>query len=263
MPYAQFDPDLTIFYEEFNKSGSRAVLLLHGLGVSGESWQLQIPELTAAGYRVIVPDARGFGKSSYPRSQTTIQTMAGDFSRLISRLNHDKAHVIGISMGGTHAIQLCIDHPDQVDKLVLVNTFARLRPSNVRQRIYLSFRYFLTHIFGLRLQAVMVAKHLFPRPDQESLRQATINQILQSNPAGYRAAMRALARFNVLESLSGIKNKTMIITGAQDETIPPELQAHLKVIPGARQVIIPQAGHAVTIDQPQAFNTAVINFLDE
>jgi 3-oxoadipate enol-lactonase len=89
-----------------------------------------------------------------------------------------------------------------------------------------------------------------------------ITQILQADPRAYRAAMRALGTFNSLTRLAQIKAQTLIVTAENDSTVAPANQRVLvEQIPGARQVMIPNAGHAVIIDQPNLFNQALLEFL--
>ncbi len=262
MPVYEISPSLTIHYRDHNPSGSSTVLLLHGLGATGDSWQLQIPALTTAGYRVIAPDARGFGQSTYPGGGMSIADIAGDVAALLQYLGIDSAHVIGISMGGTIAQQLTLDHPEMVDKLVLVNTFARLKPDNASQFFYFLLRMVLVHTLGIPKQAQAVTKRLFPQPEQEEFRQQLYDQIVQADPSGYRAAMRALARFNVEKRLHEIPSPTLVVTGENDTTVGPQRQQLLaQSIPNVQQVVIPGAGHPVTVSHHDAFNKLLLNFL--
>jgi pimeloyl-ACP methyl ester carboxylesterase len=190
--------------------------------------------------------------------------MAGDMAGLLERLETGPVHVVGISMGGTLALQLALDFPELVDRLVLVNTFARLRPERPSVWLYFALRFVLVHTLGLPIQARAVARRIFPGPDQELLRRVLFEQICQADPKGYRAAMRALARFNVLRRLGEIHVPTLVITSELDGTVSPKTQRILvERIPNARQGVIPGAGHAVTAEQPEAFNRAMIDFLAE
>jgi 3-oxoadipate enol-lactonase len=232
MPTIFISPQIKLFYKDPNPSGNPAVLLLHGLGATHESWAFQVPELIKENYRVIIPDLRGFGQSTYGGRSHTI------------------------------ALQLACDYPDRVQRLVLVNTFAHLRPQSMKRFLYFASRFVLVHTLGLSTQARFVTQRLLPNPDQELLRQALLDQILQSDPRGYRATMRALARFNCKDCLPHIKNETLIVSGEQDLTVPLPVQRLLaEKIPSACQVIISGAGHAVTGEKPDEFNQVLIQFL--
>jgi 3-oxoadipate enol-lactonase len=262
MPDLNLTNGVRLHYLEFKTQGTETILLLHGLGASGASWTLQIPELEAAGYSILAPDARGFGQSSYPGGNTTIAEMSADFAALLDHLQTGPVDVVGISMGGTHALQLAISRPDLVRKLVLANTFSRLRPSSPNEWIYFTIRFFLVHTLGLKVQARTVAQRIFPGPELDEFRQAFLGEILQADPKGYRAAMRALAGFNANPYLASIHCPTLVITSSDDTTVNPAIQKKLaKGIPNARQVLIDNAGHAVIATQAAKFNEILLAFL--
>jgi pimeloyl-ACP methyl ester carboxylesterase len=172
------------------------VLLLHGLGVNGSSWALQFPALAEAGFRPVAPDARGFGQSSYPGGAMTVARMAEDMSALLEALHLVPAHVVGISMGGVLALQLALTRPEMIEKLVLVNTFARLRPERPSVWAYFAFRMILAHD-GLEAQARRWPGVL-PREDWPSCARSI--RRCASQPA---RLSRALALLNVQDRLRG------------------------------------------------------------
>ena len=262
MPDVKLSPRLVLHYLDENPQGKSTVVLLHGLGATSQSWLLQIPILTTAGFRVIAPDMRGFGDSTYPGGRYRIEDLATDVAALLAQVGIRRTSLVGISMGGTVSLGLLCDYAQFVDKAILVNTFARLRPAKPASLFYYALRFALIYSVGLKPQAKAVSRHIFPKPEQEVLRQLLVEEILKSDPAGYRAAFLALARFNRKTCLGQIKTPSLVVTGACDTTVLPENQRHLvEGIPGARQVVIPDAGHAVTVDQPEAFNKIMLNFL--
>lgn len=263
MPFAELPPSFKIFYIEENPEASSTVLLLHGLGATSESWRLQFPVLAQKGYHVIAPDVPGFGQSPCPKDfKITIPAVTKIIAQFLELHGKGKNHVIGISMGGTLALQLVLDYPSLVDRLILVNTFANLEMRSLRMLPYYMLRFIMVHTLGLGAQARLVVKKLFPRPDQELLRQELTRQILQSDPRVYRATMRALTGFDVSHRLGDIERPTMIVSGAEDTTVPLERQSQLaKGIRFAKHVVIPGAGHAVIVEAPQEFNAHMVNFL--
>jgi 3-oxoadipate enol-lactonase len=262
MPSLQLSDDLTIHYQYIQPEGSPVVVLLHGLGVNNESWGMQLPALQDAGFCVLTPDIRGFGKSTCLRGSVSVAHLAGDIVALLQSLKIARSVIVGISMGGAIALQMTIDAPNLVSKLVLINTFACLRPKDPSTWLYFASRFALAHIVGVHAQAYTVANHLFPHPEQAGLRQILIDQIAQANPGGYRAAMRALARFNVSSHLKDIAIPTLVITGDQDQTVPREVQEFLaKNIVGARYEIVVGAGHAVTVEKPSQVNRLLTDFI--
>lgn len=261
MPELALSQQQTLHYLDPNPDGAQGIFLLHGLGASAESWLLQLPALVRAGYRPVAPDLRGFGKSTYPGAQN-IQSMAEDIDTLRSHLGLPAVHIVGISMGGTVALQYALMFPECVRKLVLTNTFAHIRPKNWAYYLYYAYRFFLVHTLGLKAQARAVSYRIFPKPEQEQLRGMLIDQIVQSDPRAYRAALRSLARFNVTRRLKEIKMPTLVITGSEDNTISPSIQEKMAdAIPGAKKALIPGAGHAVSVDSPHRYNKILLDFL--
>jgi 3-oxoadipate enol-lactonase len=241
---------------------SPPVLLLHGLGANGSSWNLQFEALHQAGIRPIAPDVPGFGESKYAGRGWTIKNVAGSMADLISDLQAGPVHLVGLSMGGVIAQQIALDYPDCLRKLVLVSTFSVLQPSNFSQWIYFFQRALVVYTMGLKFQSKIVARRVFPASGQESLREMAEKQIASADPRAYRAAMLSLGLFNSSQRLSEIKVPTLVISGANDTTVAPFRQKVLADgIQGARQIIIPGAGHALAIDQAETFNEALVGFL--
>jgi 3-oxoadipate enol-lactonase len=262
-PEDQNQDQETIFhYLDFNPDGSPPVLLLHGLGADSTSWGYQIPVLSEVGLRPIVPDLPGFGKSIAGNKHWTISTAANDVAKMIQKLVEEPVIAVGISMGGTVALQLVLDYPHLIKRLVLISTFARLRPKRFDEMSFLLGRYAIAQLRGKEYQAGIVARRMFPRPDQEYLRNELIHQILQSNENVYRQAMQSLALFNVKKRLPEIMIPTLVISGENDSTVPIANQVELAGgIRGAKHVIIPDAGHAVIVDQVARFNSELLNFI--
>lgn len=263
MPVIDLSDILCLHYEEVNPTGAPPVLMLHGLGSAGADWMFQFGPLAEAGYRVLAPDLRGFGRSSAP-PEVTAQAMAEDMALFLERIAAIPAHVVGISMGGAVALLLALDHPEVVRSLVLVNTCARLRPRRAGEWLYILRRAFLTFFLGPDKQAKLVAQRVFPRPEQEALRTGLYQRIIHTNPCAYRSAMRSMMRFDVTARLGELRMPVLVVTGSEDTTVPPPLQQEMaQRIPGARQVVVEGSGHGVSIDNPEAFNRILLEFLKE
>jgi pimeloyl-ACP methyl ester carboxylesterase len=160
------------------------------------------------------------------------------------------------------AQQFVFDTPGLARKLVLASSFAALRPEQLAGWFYLLRRVLLVSFKGIPQQANFVACRLFPAPGQEPLRQMLVEQVTQADPRAYHAAMRSLGWFDSRSRLGRITIPTLVITGANDGTASPAVQRVLvKKIPGARQVIVAGAGHAVSVDHPDEFNRAMMDFL--
>jgi pimeloyl-ACP methyl ester carboxylesterase len=245
-----------------NPAGHPAVLLLHGLGADAASWMLQFPALTGAGFRPIAADTPGFGQSPYDGRGWNIRRMAADMASLLEELQTGSAHVVGLSMGGTIAQQFALDFPYLTRRLVLVSTFAVLRPGSLRGWFYFLQRFIVVITQGLPAQAELVARRIFPGANQAALREILIKTVSRADPRAYRHAMASLVLFNSVKRLGEIIVPTLVVTGTEDTTVTPAHQRLLvEGIPAAQQVIIPDAGHAVPVDQAERFNREMLAFL--
>jgi pimeloyl-ACP methyl ester carboxylesterase len=251
-----------LHYLDPNPAGNPAVLLLHGLGADASSWALQLPALTGAGFRPIAADTPGFGQSPYDGRGWSIRRVAADMASLLEELQTGPAHVVGLSMGGTIAQQFALETPHLTRRLVLVSTFAVLRPDSLSGWYYFMQRFILVNTLGLPAQARVVAQRVFPGPRYGQLREMLVETISRADPRAYRKAMASLGLFNSVKRLGEIKIPTLIVTGADDTTVTPARQRLLvEGIPAARQVIVPDAGHAVPVDQAERFNRELLAFL--
>jgi len=257
-------PDIYIesFKMHYDAAGEGTPLvLLHGLGSSCTDWPLQISAFSEI-YRVIAPDCRGHGDSDKPPGPYSIELFAGDVLALLNRLDVAQAHVLGVSMGGMVALQMALADSQRIKSLVLVNTFSHLIVSGLGSLAALLRRALILRLFGMERMGRLVARQLFPRPDQEALRQFTAQRWARNDKAAYRAASLAVWRFNVTQRLGEIYCPTIIIAGEDDRTVsPPHRDVLQRGIVGSRLVVIPDSTHATPIDQPQHFNQVVLEFL--
>lgn len=256
------EPGLVINYTDLNPNGQPVVLLLHGLGATAVSWSFQLPALVESGFRALAVDMRGFGGSTYPGGNNNPRIMSEDTAKFLSHLEISTTHLIGISMGGTIALQFVLDHPSKVESLILVNTFAKLRPKRFSYWLFYGIRFILVQVLGLATQARFVVNRLLPHPGQKILREELYNQIIQANVVGYRSIIRSFVRLDLTDRLGEIQSPTLVISGENDSVVPPETQFEIvDKIPNAQHVLIPNSGHAVIAEKPDEFNQAMLDFL--
>ncbi len=253
-----------LFHLDPSPNNKPAVFLLHGLGTEAGSWIYQIRALQQAGFRPVVPDLPGFGQSKFMGEKWSIAEAAGEICMLADRLGIERFHLAGISMGGTIALKTTIDHPERVCSLILINTFATLRPKRLSELYYLIRRYIRARVKGAGAQAELTASRIFPQPGQEDLRRELVRHIRQTDPDVYKTAMRELGLFDIRKLLQDIHIPTLVISGENDTTVPLENQRDLVIgIPDSRYVLIRNAGHGVIIDQPDAVNEKLVEFLQK
>jgi 3-oxoadipate enol-lactonase len=248
-----------IFYQEIGSG--YPLLMLHGLGSSADDWWFQTPAFSPY-FRLILPNLRGHKQSSTLRGPISIHTLAADIAQLLDALEIAQSHVLGLSLGGTVAQLLAIHFPEKVNKLILVSTFAHLWPTSPREAYTLARRAVVSKYLPPETTAKVVARDLFPRPDQAALRDEVWNRIGVNDVASYRYLVDAIRRFDSRAQLDRIAAPTLLITGDRDAVVPRGCQQQLaRGIRNARWHIVRDSGHATPVDQPDEFNRVVMEFL--
>ncbi|MDC0740679.1 alpha/beta fold hydrolase [Polyangium mundeleinium] len=259
MPHIHVD-GCEIHYEV--KGRGEVVLLLHGLGSSLLDWEMQIPAL-AERYTVVAVDMRGHGRSGKPPGPYRIATFAADVAQVMRALALGPAHVVGISMGGMIGFQLAVDHPSLVRSLVVVNSAPAFVPRTLRERLAVVQRIVALRVLGLPGFARKIAEKNLPRPDQEALRRKLAARLAQNDEAAYRAASYAILGWSVAERIGTIRCPVLVVTGDQDYTPVAAKEAYAARIPRARVAVVADSRHCTPIDQPEAFNQLLLDFLKE
>jgi len=249
----------------YERAGSGPpLLLLHGIGSSSRSFCHQLDDLSDA-FDVIAWDAPGYGRSEDPPAPFTLEDLADRAVLLLDELEIERAHVLGVSMGGVIAQLVYHRHPSRVRSLLLADTNAGggalpepARSERVRQRLEALER------LGARGMAEQRAPRLV-RPEAPPELVAELVEIMaEVRPAGYRAAAIALGNTDLTAQLAAIRAPTVVIHGECDGVVPLSTARHVAdAIPGSRLVVISEAGHVANQEQPAAFNAAVRRFLRE
>ena len=257
--------DLALFYREIGEGAP--VLLIPGLGSDHTAWG-QLSLALQVRYRCISVDNRDVGRSDRAAGAYTIRDMARDTAGLMDALDLSSAHVIGWSMGGAIAQELALEQPDRVQSLALVATYhegdgradqrfgamAEVRRTMGRET-YLRLAYPWSFTF-----------RAYQQPDFiESLqRQALSSQFPQEQDA-FERQMEATLRHNTRGRLEGIRCPTLVVVGEEDILTPLERFARpmTQEIRGAQLSVIPQAGHGLLWEQPEATIQAITQFLDQ
>jgi len=266
---------IATFYEDAGQGP--AVVLVHGHGADLRLWELQVPALVEAGYRVIRYDVRGHGRSTVAPTGYTWQNYALDLRDLLAHptIAVPRAHVVGLSMGGGIALQFALDFPDRASSLVLVDSalpgfdyspefagaieelMAAVRSEGPRaafERLWLTHalfdgvRRFPERFELLRTMALeyAAADYLDETPYAPPERQA-VDRLGPSvgRPVGPE-----------------LRTPTLVLVGELDI---PDFQIIAEVlagnIAGARLKVIADSGHIPPLEQPQAFNRALLGFL--
>ncbi len=265
MPVIQLEQgDIALHYAEAGDPSAPLVVLLHGFPFTSDMWQPQIDALSAI-HRVIAPDLRGFGGSGMSADRYTMAGLADDVAQLIDVVTGESAVTIGgLSMGGYIAFEFYQRHRDRVQALILADT--RPDPDSDDARANRRKMAQLALSQGSRAVADQLAPKLTSpdtrRDNPEAVR--VLRMMMESvEPRTMEAALMAMAsRSDSGPLLRDIDVPVLVISGADDVITPPaQTRGWASRIPKARFEIIEAAGHVSSLEQPQAFNELLLEFL--
>ena len=246
-------------YYEVNGKG-QPLLFIHGLGSSSQDWELQVNEFSKT-YQVITFDLRGHGRSDKPAGPYSLAMFAADTAGLLKSLDVKSAHVVGLSLGGGIAFQLAIDFPALVKTMVIVNSAPEMVVRTFKDRVRVWQRFAIVRLLGMRKMGEVLSKRLFPKNEHETLRELFVESWAKNDSRAYQAAMRAMVGWSVTDKLGSIKCPALIITADQDYTSVALKEEYTKLLPNAQLVVIPDAHHATPVEQPDLFNTVLMDFI--
>jgi pimeloyl-ACP methyl ester carboxylesterase len=234
----------SIWYADWNRAArGTPVLLLHGGYANANYFGNLIPFLIQHGYRVIAIDSRGHGRSTRTEAPYTYHLMASDVIGVLDALKVRRVSLVGWSDGGCIGLDIAINNPDRLRRL-----FAFGADANASG---LTDDYATNPVFSAFMARVRDEyRKLSPTPDQWDGFDAAVN-----------AMWVTLPNFTQ-EQLHSIHVPTTIADGEHDEGIRPEHTRYIAAaIPGAHLVILPNVSHFAMLQDPAAFNAAVLNFL--
>ena len=239
------------------------VIFLHAFPLNRTTWAPQVAGLSDR-YRVITIDLRGHGESDAPMWRYTLDRFADDVHGLLEHLGIARATFVGLSMGGYILFALYRKHPALFQALVLADTRATADTPDARDARFsmaqIAYRRGASAIADLMLPKLLSPASCEHRADlRDDLRRIiTGNQV--SGIAGDLMAMEE--RPDSTPLLSTISVPTLVIVGEEDLASPPEeVKSMADRIPGSTFVRIPQAGHLSNMENPAAFNEALLSFL--
>jgi 3-oxoadipate enol-lactonase len=252
---------VSLYYED---EGSGAPLfLIHGFPLSSKIWSQQIAGLKAD-FRVIAPDLRGFGMSEAPSAGYSMDVYADDIAALMAHLGLESAVVCGMSMGGYVLLNLIDRYPERVKGACFMVTrcgaddeAGKARRTALAEEVLKSGVNVTADLFGRILFAPGTAAN---RPELVTEVAGLMRGMKQEGIAGGLLSMRE--RPDYCGKLAGFTVPSLVIGGEEDQAIPVEESRILaERLPHASLRIIPEAGHMVMMEQPEAVNSALKRFL--
>ncbi|KQQ00071.1 MULTISPECIES: alpha/beta fold hydrolase [unclassified Rathayibacter] len=266
--------DTDLHVDDTGGSG-RPIVLIHGWPLSGESWSEQVPALTAAGYRVVTYDRRGFGRSDKPLTGYTYDTLTEDLHTLLTELDLQDVTLVGFSMGGgevaryfskygaerLHSVVFASAVPPYLMKTddnpegPLEKSAAAEMTAGLTKDQDAFYDQFTTEFFSV--DGVLKVT--------EAQRQDALALAKQSSKHAALACMTAFATTDFREDLPNVSVPALVIHGDGDGTVPFEgsgARTHA-AIPGSELYVVAGAPHGVNVSHAEEWNRVVLEFLAE
>ncbi len=245
-------------------AGADSVLMSAGLGGSAAFWAPQMAALVER-FRLILYDHRGTGRSDRClKPDHSVASMAEDMVAVLDATGTPRVHIVGHAAGGNAGLQLALDHPDRLERLVVVNGWSRPDPHVAR---CFAARTRLLEAFGPAAYVEAQALFLYP-PDWISENDAQLRAQDAHHVAGFPrpdvmlARIDALLAFDIDDRLGEIEHPVLIAASADDMLVPPRLSRRLaEGLPKATLDVVPWGGHAFTATVSDAFNARLVAFL--
>lgn len=243
--------DGVAIYYEVHGNGP-PLLLTHGYSSTSAMWQGQV-EALSRDHTLVLWDMRGHGLSDYPDDPTAYSEAltVGDMAAILDAVGAERAIIGGLSLGGYMSLAFYRTHPERVRALLIIDTGPGFKKDDARE------------VWNKRAHDT---GDRFEREGLEVLKSASRERssVSHRNARGLALAARGMLTqrdAKVIEVLPDIKVPSLVVVGADDTPFLAASDYMAAKIPGAQKAVIPAAGHAVNIDQPQAFVDAVLPFL--
>ena len=264
----------------------RAVLLLHGKNFYGSYWEGTIRALADAGYRVVVPDQIGFGKSGKPEIQYSFDLLAATTVKLLDHLKVERVAFVGHSMGGMLAVRFARNHPTRTTHLVLENPIGledyRFKvPPRTTEQVYQEE---LANTDPAKIRAFLRRYVVEWKPELYE-RYVEVRTRVTLGGEYPRFAMASALTYQMIyqqpvrHEFPLIATPTLLVIGQEDRTtlgrgtVPDEVlktlgqyaelgKAAAKDIPGSRLIELPGVGHIPHLESPDKFHSALLDFLE-
>jgi pimeloyl-ACP methyl ester carboxylesterase len=257
-----------VYLEVHGDHPGAPLLLVMGMGGSCRGWlPLQVPEFQKT-RRTVIYDHRGVGGSEDPGGAFSTADLADDAAGLLDALRIERADVLGAFMGGMVAQELALRHPQRVERLVLVGTYAR---PDAKRRLLLQHWRELARA-DAPLEVLIRERLLWTLQDetleQQDLIDAMVAFFTREEPTFtsdvFARQCEACLGHDATDRLRKIRPRTLVVCGRHDALTPPKFSRELAdEIPDAHLVTLPNCGHVVMVESAERFNHLVQQFLDD
>ena len=252
----------TLHYRFDGPEHGQVVMLSNSLASDLTMWDIQIPALVEAGYRVLRYDNRGHGQSAVTVGPYSIEMLAVDAVGLMDALGLDKVHFCGLSMGGMVGQMLGARHGDRLISLALCATSAHIAPREIwNERIETVWKN------GMDAVADATIDRWFTKVGQERL-QAEVNKvrrmILNTPVDGFCACCAAIRDMDQRESIRAISTRALVVVGEHDPGTPVSAAELIhERISSSELRVISDAAHFINVEQASVFNNVLLEFIEK
>jgi (E)-2-((N-methylformamido)methylene)succinate hydrolase len=239
------------------------VMLIHGVGADGTSWD-QIAAALAPAFRVLRLDLRGHGQSGHIEGALALDDLVRDVVDVLDTCAVPAAHIVGFSLGGMIAQALALQHADRVQRLVLLSAVAG-RTAEERERVQARLAILreqgIAAITGAAQDRWFTPAFIARNPD---LVQRRMLQLRENHAPSYAAAYTVFSTSDLGDRLHAIRVPTLIATGEHDVGSNTRMARFMHAqIPGSRLEILPGLRHSILVEAPELITRLVRDFLQE
>ena len=259
MPTANVN-DTTLHYRFDGPEDAPVILISNSLASNLTMWDHQIDTLLGLGLRVLRYDSRGHGQSGVTPGPYSIEMLTADAIGLLDAFGIERASLMGCSKGGMVGQMAGTNYGDRIDKLVLCSTSAYMGGGDMWEAR-------IAAVTNGGLAAVVDASidRWFTKPGQERLPAdiARVREmILATPPEGFIACAQAIAAMDQRETIRAIGRPTLVVVGEDDPGTPPAAAELIHDrIAGSKLVVLEESAHFCNVEQADAFNAALEEFL--
>lgn len=236
------------------------LILSNSLGADLGMWDPQAAAL-AERFRLVRYDTRGHGGSPVPDGPYSIDHVGQDALALLDHLQIERAHWVGLSLGGMTGMWLAINAPERLDRLVLLCTSARLGPAETwRERAETVRAQGTEAVAEAGVGRWLTERFRAQHPDVAGW----LRDMIAATPdSGYAACCAVIEHMDLTPGLAGISAPTLVIAGAQDPATPPEHAERIAAaVDGARLEVLDPAAHLANVEQPEAVTRLILDHLE-
>ncbi|MBI2701166.1 MAG: 3-oxoadipate enol-lactonase [Mycobacterium sp.] len=235
------------------------VVLSNSLGSTHRMWDAQIGTLERH-FRVLRYDTRGHGASPVPDGPYGIEALTDDLVALLDRFRVERAHVVGLSLGGMTALHLAARNPDRVNRIVVLCTAVQLAPASAWTQ-----RATLVRARGTAAVASAVVARWFTgdyRRTHPEVAAAHESMVAATPAEGYAACCEVIAAVDLRAALSSVRAPTLAVAGADDSATPPaRLQEIVAGVADSQLLVVDHAAHLANAERPAEVTAAIVAHL--